>query len=142
MSLIKMMLGLTSLFFAISALAHGEDKPGPHGGFIRMPGAFHTEIVPVEGQKFYVYLLDINWKNPSTKDSSLVLTFKKSKQSIEAKCQITSDFYVCEFSKNVDLKKKGKLEVLAQREKQQGNLITYDLPLKHSGMSEDHSMHH
>ena len=28
-----------------AALAHGKQEPGPNGGEVRMPGAFHVEAV-------------------------------------------------------------------------------------------------
>ena len=58
---------ITALIFStltvlsVNLFAHGEDKPGPHGGYIRMPGSFHTEVVK-EKAGYRVYLLDINWK--------------------------------------------------------------------------------
>ncbi|MBK9323524.1 MAG: hypothetical protein IPM97_11385 [Bdellovibrionaceae bacterium] len=146
MKFIKTLLALMQVFLTLVlsldfAFAHGEDKPGPHGGYIRMPGAFHTEIVPIDEQKLHVYLLDMNWKNPTTKDSSLVMTFEKRKQFEKAKCQPSSNFYICEFSKEVDLMKSGTLKLLAQRKKKKGNLIRYELPLKHLGKSGNHSGH-
>jgi hypothetical protein len=68
------MLFAAILFQHTLASAHGEDKAGPNGGFIRMPGAFHTELVPSGKDKLKVYLLDIQWKNPSLKNSSNLLT--------------------------------------------------------------------
>ncbi len=75
----------STLFFAIvttlslNVFAHGEDKPGPHGGFIRMPGAFHTEVVK-EKEGYRVYLLDINWKNPSVLDSAVLASIEVGKK--------------------------------------------------------------
>ncbi len=50
----------------------------PNGGFIKMPGAFHTEVVPVGQNKLKVFLLDMNWKNPSILNSNLSVTHKAS----------------------------------------------------------------
>lgn len=119
------------------ALAHGEDKLGPNNGFIRMPGAFHTEIVPVGSNSLKVYLLDIQWQNPSTKDSALSIKLK-SKKYTPAKCSIEADHYICEFPKSVDLTKKGKLTVEAQREKQKGMVVNYELPLKLQVIDDGH----
>lgn len=74
--------GLLLSIFSTHASAHGENKPGPNGGYIRMPGAFHTEIVPNGKHKIKVYLLDIEWKNPSVINSKLEISyFFKNKQS-------------------------------------------------------------
>lgn len=117
------------LFFSFNAFSHGEDKPGPHGGFIRMPGAFHTEVVPDGPSKVKVYLLDVNWKNPSVNGSSLKLRYGVKGEF--AKCATGNGlFYSCEFSKKVDLNKKGTLIVYSQRENQVGAKVAYVLPLK------------
>lgn len=110
----------------VKTWAHGEDKPGPHGGFISMPGAFHVELVPVSKNKVKAYLLDIDWKNPTVKDSSVEL----SRGQVNAKCTMDYDFFTCEFPKPVDLTKKGQIDVKATREKQIGNSVSYQLPLK------------
>lgn len=123
------------------ALAHGEDKPGPHGGFIRMPGGFHTEILPVDKNKLKVYLLDINWQNPSIKESSLDVSFGNNAD--RATCDRKENlFYLCSFSKKTDLTKKGKLTVTSMREGQKGNAVTYDLPLNLKAIDDGHNGKH
>lgn len=122
--------------------AHGEDKPGPNKGFIKMPGAFHTEIVPGDKGQLKVYLLDMNWKSPTVTDSSVQLTHKLAGKSTALECQPKADHYLCLLAPGINLKK-GQLEVLAQREKQKGNTVTYDLPLKlESKKEEGHGHHH
>lgn len=137
----KKIISILSLGLIISSLAyaHGEDKPGPNGGFIRMPGAFHTELVPMGKNILKVFLLDINWKNPSVTKSSLQITHNgKSK----ADCKIQEKYYQCAFSKSVDLTKKGELKVSAQREEQKGAEVTYSLPLKIEVIDDGHGGHH
>jgi len=131
------------------ASAHGEDKYGPHKGFVRMPGAFHTELV-LDGQnQLKVYLLDIEWKNPSVKKSQVQVKYNNK---TDAKCDVQSkesdSYFLCVFPAKVDLNKKGELKVIAVREEQKGAEAIYKLPLKleistpspdqHSG----HSGHH
>lgn len=107
------------------ALAHGEDKPGPHGGEIRMPGAFHTELVLDKGGKkgapAKIYLLDIEWKNPVVKDSavSVAVDEKPAKE-----CKPASDHFTCELGVGT------KLTVTAKRAGQQGNAVTYERKAK------------
>ncbi len=139
----------SSLFFIFVMLlssslgwGHGEDKPGPHGGFIRMPGAYHTEIVPDGTNKLKVYLLDVNWQNPSVKNSELSVSYQSEKK-IQAVCKIKgSDRYLCSFPKGLDITKKGKLIVNSQREGQRGMEVFYDLPLKHEITHGGHKSHH
>ena len=123
-----------------AAHAHGEDKPGPNSGFIRMPGAFHTEVIPLAPNKLKVYLLDINWKNPTVSNSSLRVSLKLEKTS-KAKCVVKENYYICEFPKGVDLTKKGELSVEAKRENQKGNKVSYELPLKLQVIDDDHGDH-
>lgn len=128
------------------AWGHGEDKSGPNGGFIQMPGAFHTELVPVGKNKLKVFLLDFNWKNPSVKDSSLKVTYHSgdpSSKKPEAACEIKeSRYYLCSFPKTLDVTKSGKLTLASKREGQEGMEISYDLPLKLAAPADSHKGHH
>jgi hypothetical protein len=124
---------VSSLFLALSVLpeftqAHGEDKLGPNKGYIRMPGAFHTEVVP-NPNGFKVYLTDVSFKEPMTKDSSVEFTLKKGSQETKGVCQAALDHFICELPKGLDLKS-GQLIVKASRNKAQGGLATYPLPLQ------------
>jgi len=116
---------------SICAQSHGEDKYGPHKGFVRMPGAFHTELVLDGKNKFKVYLLDIQWKNPSVVKSQIQA---KLNNKIEAKCEIqkseSESYFLCALPSKVDLTQKGELRILAVREGQQGAEAIYPLPLK------------
>lgn len=114
--------------YSINAFSHGEDKAGPHGGYVRMPGAFHTEVVK-EGDGLRVYLLDINWKNPSVKDSSVEAVIKTGKTTDVLNCEKEKDSYLCSSKKGV-LQLAGKLEILAKREGQVGATAVYPLPFK------------
>lgn len=114
---------LTAL--SINAFGHGEEKPGPHGGFVRMPGAFHTEVVK-EKDGYRIYLLDINWKNPSVLDSALSANIQVGKTKTELACSKESDSYFCKTS----LPPKGDLNITAKREGQVGGVSSYKLPLK------------
>lgn len=140
----KALILTTMIFIGLGsqlALAHGEDKPGPNGGFIRMPGAFHTEVIPTGPNSLKIYLLDIQWQNPSVANSALSVTHK-AKKSTQGKCSIEANHYVCKFAKNVDLKKSGELIVEAQRENQKGNVVSYELPLKLQVVDDGHGGHH
>ena len=130
---IRFLLGLTVICASVLAFAHGEDKPGPHKGYIRMPGAYHTEVVELGPRRLRVYLLDIKWANPSVKNSSLELIYEPAhepRQSswVQAKCTIEKNSYLCEFPETVDLTHKGRLRVKSQRQEQKGNEVQYSLP--------------
>jgi hypothetical protein len=110
---------------SLVVFAHGEDKPGPHGGYIRMPGAFHTEVVKEE-TGYRIYLLDLNWKNPSVLDSSTSASIEAGKKTTELSCAKESDSFFCKSS----LPQKGILKINAKREGQPGATSSYRLPLK------------
>lgn len=114
-------------FFTGQAAAHGEDKPGPHQGIIRMPGAFHTEIIP-EKHGLRVMLLDINFQNATVVDSSvsIVLHTKTGKSSVDCKPKV--NYFVCPMD-NAAFKQSGAIEVIAKRKQMQGAPVTYPLPL-------------
>lgn len=134
---------LIMLFLLSSNLvfAHGEDVAGPNGGFIKMPGSFHTEIVPEGKNKLKVFLLDMKWENPLIADSKVTLTYvgKINEQVI---CQPQQNYFTCEFSKNIDINNEAQLKVLATRNSQKGGEVTYMLPLKITIKNDDHSSHH
>lgn len=111
------------------AFAHGEDKPGPHGGFIRMPGAFHTEVVRASDKKINVYLLDTQWSNPTSKDSSVEATIKNKGKENKLSCVAKSDHFECDLPANTTLKK-GELTLTASRQGSMGGAAVYKLPLQ------------
>ncbi len=145
---------LKSLFYLLLlmgsnfAFGHGEDKPGPNGGFIRMPGAFHTELVPVEKNQLKVFLSDMEFANPTLLNSKVELELA-GKISQKANCMGHQTHYLCSFKKDVDLNQPGKLIVRSQRMGQKGMDMTYDLPLSlkkseaaKEDKEEDHHHHH
>ena len=138
----KILLLITVLLFTSQGFSHGEDKPGPNQGFIQMPGAFHTEVVPQSKNSVQVYLLDIAWKNPTIKDSSVKAQI--GKESVQ--CAPQKNFFICQFSDKIDLKSKSQLKISAVREKAVGNEAIYELPLKLAAkpveQEMDHSQHH
>ena len=116
-----------------TAHAHGEDKPGPNGGEVRMPGAFHTEV-KLQGREVRVYLLDIEFKNPMIENSSVdVMAINGSaKEGVKLTCKpsksVARAYFVCLDAKytpsNGDV-----LKVKAKRGTSTGNEVEYSLPL-------------
>ncbi len=127
----KFLLVLSILMAPLLSPAHGGDKPGPHGGNVEMPGAFHTEVVMDKDQSIHIFLIDMNFKNATSKDSSVTLSFQDKKNPVKFTCSVMSDHFHCIPSKKYDLK--GTLVVKAIREKAVGNEALYKLPLKFNG---------
>jgi hypothetical protein len=124
---------MKTLLFLILTLPfgfpHGEDQAGPHGGYIRMPGAFHTELVQ-DQQNFKDFLLDINWANPTVQNSKVSAVFKPKKgKAIESECTPQSDYFLCSSGK-LKISNLKSLDVVSSYKGDKHLTATYDLPLK------------
>ncbi len=137
----KLLILALSFLTSLNALAHGEDRFGPNGGYVRMPGAYHTELVLDGKNKLKVYLLDMDWKNPTVKNSS-VEAVHLPQQKASVKCQMQVTYFECVFPAATDLTKKGQIVLRTQREGQKGNEATYELPLKLIKSDDGHGNHH
>ncbi|WP_409477700.1 hypothetical protein [Pseudobdellovibrio sp. HCB154] len=129
---------------SMSAFSHGEDKLGPNKGYVKMPGGFHTEVVPNNDGTFKVYLLDIQFKNPTVKNSKVSATIDNG-QKTEVTCSPKRNYFQCS-SKKGDLTK-GTLSVTAERNSVKANEAVYDLPLalaktNTETKTDEHSGHH
>ena len=118
---------ITSIFLTENASAHGMNKHGPNGGFIQMPGTFHTELVD-NGKDFHVYLLDISFKNPMVQDSKVSLKYKADKDSV-VDCRPEGSKFICPKPK-VGMNSVKEIIVKAKREKSMGSDAVYQWPLK------------
>lgn len=124
-----------------AAWAHGEDKPGPHGGIVRMPGAYHTEVVPAGAGRIKVYLLDITIQNPSIHDSEVSARIGKGAW---VSCRTGAGvFFECAFPDGKPLPAKGRLALKSKRNGIAGLEAVYELPLRIPGPKEPkkHSGH-
>ena len=108
---------------------HGEDKLGPHGGHIQMPGAFHTELVMKSKKELSVFLLDMDWANPTIESSSVRCVFKSGKRESPLICEIEQDHFRCVAPKGISVVPPGKIEIIANRKGISGSPAEYKLPL-------------
>tara|TARA_Y100001958_G_C21053816_1_gene419013 strand:- start:16 stop:420 length:405 start_codon:yes stop_codon:yes gene_type:complete len=133
----KKFIIVISFFTSINLFAHGGKRPGPHGGKIKMPGMFHTELIINKNHKsFKVYLLDINFKNPTTKNSFVNYSINKSNK---VTCKSKNSFFIC---KTDEVLKKGmSLRVYAKRLKVKGTASYTVLPNKMKS-KRNSKMHH
>ena len=135
-------------FISIHSFGHGEDKPGPNGGFIRMPGVFHTEIVfDKKDDSFHLFLLDIEFKNPTVKNSSVdAMLEQKRNKKVKFSCEVMGgNHFHCKPDKGYS-KDSGKLTLKVKRDGAEGT-AEYIFPLKWdegttSDKKTDHSSHH
>ncbi|MBY0552973.1 hypothetical protein K2P97_00495 [bacterium] len=119
-----------TLLSALLAFAHGEDKPGPHGGHIKMPANFHTEVIADKDGSFHIYLLDMQFKNPTVKSSEIKAYVLSGKKKTTLKCSVMGEkHFHCKSSKAV--KSASSLVIKAKREGTWASMdAKYNLPLK------------
>lgn len=134
---------LTALLISsFNVFGHGENKPGPHGGSIQMPGAFHTELLLKPGMAT-VYLLDIAFSNPTTENSKVALTVIHNAKSVIVECTANKTFFECPFPQK--LTPLTGIKINAVRKGLKGKEAFYPLPLlfsKPAPTQDDHSQHH
>jgi len=124
----KSLILALSLLASTQSFAHGGDKPGPNGGEVQMPGAFHTELVfDKESQDAMVFLLDMEFKNPTLNDSSVTAFYKKGKTKVNYSCMPMHNHFHCTAEKKIKSPAGGELHITATREKAKGNEVIYKL---------------
>lgn len=123
----KIAIFICLLTFATVTFAHGMNKYGPNGGYVRMPGAFHTELVD-KGTKIHVYLLDMSFKNPTVNNSAVKIIYKGASNT-EYSCSKESDYFVCEKPSSA-LQGYKEISISAVRNNNKAIAATYNLPLK------------
>ncbi|AGH94468.1 hypothetical protein [Pseudobdellovibrio exovorus] len=130
-------LSLVLAFFAsvvltgTQSLAHGEDQEGPHGGHIQMPASFHTEVIPDKDGSFHIFLLDMNFKNPTIKDSEIQARITSGKKTTQLQCNVMGNNHFHCLAKGNKTPRTGILFLKAKREGVQAQMeAQYKLPLK------------
>lgn len=123
----KIVTLLTTLLTSNLALAHGMNKLGPNEGYIKMPGAFHTELVD-KGSKMNVYLLDMSFKNPTVDKSTVKIKYKGNAEA-EYSCTKSLNYFVCEKPKDA-LTNYKEIVVSSVRNGTVSKEAVYSLPLQ------------
>lgn len=131
---------MMSLFgLAPAAWAHGENKPGPQGGYIRMPGAYHVELIPYQNQGFKVRLLDLQFRPAPLKGAKLRLVWQQGKQQQVLRCGVHPDHFYCEGPEG-KRPNRGRLILSSEHLGRKGLDVTYLLPLTY-GEAASHRQH-
>ncbi len=123
-----MKLAFVTLLMTLSTgvFAHGMNKPGPNGGYVRMPGAYHVELVSSEAET-KVYLLDVNFKKIDMAKSQVSMSLKGAKD-FPVKCTKEAEFFRCDIKGN-ELKMYKELTITSSKAGEAGVASTYKLPL-------------
>lgn len=121
---------LIGLLFSSAVFGHGTSEPGPHGGEIRMPGAFHVEADVTDGQ-LRLYLLNMQFKNPMVDTASVNARIEQGDKTAELDCTPNKEAkaFVCTLPSGVGLEQ-GTLVVEASRDGMPADPARYELPLK------------
>jgi hypothetical protein len=120
-----MSLALISLL-SNNLFAHGMNSYGPHGGYIKMPGAFHTELVN-KGSQLNIYLLDMAFKTNMTNNSTVKIKYIGNKE-LKYQCIKTLDHFNCKKPSNL-LSNYKKIIITTIKDNKSTD-AEYDLPLK------------
>lgn len=117
-------LAIFLILISFRAYSHGMNEPGPHGGKIQMPGSFHTELI-LSDNSVKIFLLDMNFKNPSVKNSSVDVSIIHHGNDEKLTCIPKQDFFECVLK--VPATMISTVKVKAVRERKKGTLATYKL---------------
>lgn len=119
---------LISAFFSTAAFAHGMNKPGPNNGYIKMPGAYHIELVTAKNA-LKLYILDINFKPLPIETASVKVTLKGLKE-LMVECTKGAGHFVCD-TKDANMKKYTEIMVLSSKTGEKAATSSYALPLSY-----------
>lgn len=109
-----------------SAFAHGMNKAGPNGGYVRMPGNYHVELVSKENT-IIVYFLDMMFKPIAIDQASVKLSLKGDK-SFKTDCVKEAASFKCDL-KTESLKNYKEATLESTRDGKAIATSTYKLPL-------------
>lgn len=125
----QILLSLLLVNASSAIFAHGENIAGPHQGYIRMPGAFHTEVVPNGEKHFKIYLLDFQFAEPTTEDSKVKVNFTVIPSlPKDVACTAEIEYFACHLDSNSKLER-GVLAIRPTRLGIAGTEASYMLPL-------------
>lgn len=111
-----------------TVFAHGMNKAGPNGGYVRMPGNYHVELVSKEKEKaVIVYFLDMMFKPIAIGQASVKLSLKGDK-SFKTDCVKEAASFKCDL-KNESLKNYKEVTLESTRDGKAIATSTYKLPL-------------
>lgn len=122
-------LVFVGLVIGCASAPHGEGKRGPHGGYIKMPGQFHVEVVPQSDNELIVYLLDLQSRDPLTLASGLKGQLEQASGVQSFACDIMADHYKCKLPEGSDLTI-GEITIQAVRKERVGRPATFQLPFR------------
>lgn len=117
---------LLSVFVQNLALGHGMGKPGPNGGYIKMPGIYHVELVSSDAET-KVYFLDMEFKKLPVTNAQVSMKLKGAKE-FGIKCIKETDAFRCDI-KGTELKMYKELTLSTSKNGEKEVASVYQLPL-------------
>ena len=125
---------ITLQFFLIfTQFSYAEEVLGPHGGYYRMSGRNHIELVPKLNGEFSVYLLDLRLRNPTVKNSSVNVKVGEdngNNKLATLDCITMKDHFYCTNKTNIETNLNTKLFLKAKRLGIELKEVSYPLPFK------------
>lgn len=117
---------LLATLLSQTAFGHGMNKAGPNGGYVRMPGNYHVELVSKD-KALIVYFLDMMFKPIPIDQASVKLSLKGDK-SFKTDCVKEAASFKCDL-KNESLKNYKEVTLESTRDGKAKATSTYKLPL-------------
>ncbi|MBY0415243.1 MAG: hypothetical protein K2Q18_13815 [Bdellovibrionales bacterium] len=124
---VTLMITAFSIIITVPDIAHGMNKAGPHGGYIRMPGEYHIELVP-DGKELRVYFLDMKFTPIPLNDATLELTLT-AKKPLKAQCLREMHFFRCDIGEQ-SFKKFKEVVIESSLDGKTEATSNYKIPLK------------
>ena len=123
------------IFLMFNQDIYAVEVLGPHGGYYRMSGRNHIELVPKLNGEFSVYLLDLRLENPTVKNSSVNVKVGDDKDKDKNKlatldCITMKDHFYCTNKTNIETNSNTKLFLKAKRLGIELEEVSYPLPFK------------
>ena len=125
---IRKYLALTVVLLSQNSFAHGEDQLGPHSGYVKEPGSYHVEVIPGK-DTLDIMLLDANFKNPTVLNSHIKVKIKQGSNAYVLRCESMENYFSCPVSDKM-LAREGSLVIQSARQQEEGDAVTYPLPLR------------
>jgi hypothetical protein len=119
------------IFVMLIPKSYAEELRGPHGGYYRMSGRNHIEIISDLDGNFIVYLLDLKLRNASIENSSVEVKVGADKNKLATlDCISMEDHFYCSNKKIILTNSNTKLYVKAKTLGKTLKEVNYPLPFR------------
>lgn len=108
--------------------AQDSNSLGPHGGYLKTLGDFHSELVLNAQKGAVVYLLNREDKNPISDKASVYFLLRSGRFEANYYCAPKEDHFECRMPKPLD-RKPGDIVTIKAMRKGKTDHFRYEFPL-------------